>query len=169
MSREELKAIIEAILFLSEEPVVAKKIAGGIGCTVEEALELIRELQQDLAEQQRGLRLFEIAGGYQMGTAPELAPYLEQAVGDEESGHLSGAALETLAIIAYRQPLTRPEIEAIRGVRSEHILQNLLQRILIRVSGRKEGPGRPLIYATTPDFLRYFGLNDLHELPPLED
>ncbi|NMD43251.1 MAG: SMC-Scp complex subunit ScpB [Firmicutes bacterium] len=169
MSREELKAIIEAILFLSEEPVVAKKIAGGIGCTVEEALELIRELQQDLAEQQRGLRLFEIAGGYQMGTAPELAPYLEQAVGDEESGHLSGAALETLAIIAYRQPLTRPEIEAIRGVRCEHILQNLLKRKLIRVSGRKEGPGRPLIYATTPDFLRYFGLNDLHELPPLED
>ena len=148
---------------------MAKKIAGGIGCTVEEALELIRELQQDLAEQQRGLRLFEIAGGYQMGTAPELAPYLEQAVGDEESGHLSGAALETLAIIAYRQPLTRPEIEAIRGVRCEHILQNLLKRKLIRVSGRKEGPGRPLIYATTPDFLRYFGLNDLHELPPLED
>lgn len=169
MSREELKAIIEAILFLSEEPVVAKKIAGGIGCTVEEALELIRELQQDLTEQRRGLRLFEIAGGYQMGTAPELAPYLEQAVGDEESGHLSGAALETLAIIAYRQPLTRPEIEAIRGVRCEHILQNLLKRKLIRVSGRKEGPGRPLIYATTPDFLRYFGLNDLHELPPLED
>lgn len=169
MSREELKAIIEAILFLSEEPVMVKKIAGGIGRTVEEALELIRELQQDLAEQQRGLRLFEIAGGYQMGTAPELAPYLEQAVGDEESGHLSSAALETLAIIAYRQPLTRPEIEAIRGVRCEHILQNLLKRKLIRVSGRKEGPGRPLIYATTPDFLRYFGLNDLHELPPLED
>ncbi len=169
MSREELKAIIEALLFLSEEPVRVKKIAAGTGIAAEEAQELLRELQEELTEQRRGLRIFEIAGGYQMGTAPELAPHLEQAVGDEESGHLSSAALETLAIIAYRQPLTRPEMEAIRGVRCEHILQNLLKRKLIRVCGRKESPGRPLIYATTPDFLRYFGLNELEELPPLED
>ncbi len=169
MSREELKAIIEALLFLSEEPVRVKKIAAGTGIAAEEAQELLQELQEELTEQRRGLRIFEIAGGYQMGTAPELAPHLEQAVGDEESGHLSSAALETLAIIAYRQPLTRPEMEAIRGVRCEHILQNLLKRKLIRVCGRKESPGRPLIYATTPDFLRYFGLNELEELPPLED
>ncbi|NLA11858.1 MAG: SMC-Scp complex subunit ScpB [Firmicutes bacterium] len=169
LSREELKAIIEALLFLSEEPVRVKKIAAGTGIAAEEAQELLRELQEELTEQRRGLRIFEIAGGYQMGTAPELAPHLEQAVGDEESGHLSSAALETLAIIAYRQPLTRPEMEAIRGVRCEHILQNLLKRKLIRVCGRKESPGRPLIYATTPDFLRYFGLNELEELPPLED
>lgn len=169
MTREELKAIIEALLFLSEEPVKIKKIADGTGITAAEAQELLRELQQELVEQRRGLRIFEIAGGYQMGTAPELGPHLEQAVGDEESGHLSSAALETLAIIAYRQPLTRPEMEAIRGVRCEHILQNLLKRKLIRVCGRKEGPGRPLIYATTPDFLRYFGLNELDELPALEE
>ena len=103
-----------------------------------------------------------------MGTAPELAPYLEQAVSEEESGRLSTAALETLAIIAYKQPLTRLEIESVRGVRCEHILDNLLKRKLIRVSGRKEGPGRPLVYATTQDFLRFFGLKDLSELPPLD-
>ena len=103
-----------------------------------------------------------------MGSDPALAPYLEKAVGGEESGQLSNAALETLAIIAYRQPLTRLEIEEIRGVRCEHILDNLIKRKLIRISGRKEGPGRPLIYKTTPDFLVYFGLKDLKELPPLE-
>lgn len=168
MSRNNLKAVIEAILFLSEEPVRAGKIASGLGISSDEAQGLLRELQQDFIEQQRGLRIFEIAGGYQMGSAPELAPHLEQVVSEEESGRLSSAAFETLAIIAYRQPLTRPEIEAIRGVRCEYILDNLLKRKLIRVSGRKEGPGRPLIYSTTRDFLKFFGLKDLKELPPLD-
>lgn len=168
MPTENLKAIIEAILFLTEEPVRVDKIASSFGISSEEAHGLLRELQQDFIEQQRGLRIFEVAGGYQMGSAPELAPYLEQAVSEEESGRLSTAALETLAIIAYRQPLTRVEIEAVRGVRCEHILDNLLKRKLIRIRGRKEGPGRPLIYATTRDFLRFFGLKDLSELPPLD-
>ncbi|MDI9457154.1 MAG: SMC-Scp complex subunit ScpB [Bacillota bacterium] len=168
LSRENLKAVIEAILFLTEEPVRADKIASGLGISSKEAQNLLCELQQELIEQQRGLRIFEVAGGYQMGTAPELAPYLEQAVSEEESGRLSTAALETLAIIAYKQPLTRLEIESVRGVRCEHILDNLLKRKLIRVSGRKEGPGRPLVYATTQDFLRFFGLKDLNELPPLD-
>lgn len=168
MSEKNLKAIIEAVLFLSEEPVKVKRIASGTGISTEEAEKLLRELQQELREQGRGLRIFEVAGGYQMGTAPELAPHLEEAVSEEESGKLSQAALETMAIIAYRQPLTRLEIEEIRGVRCEHILDNLIKRKLIQVSGRREGPGRPLIYKTTPGFLQYFGLKDLQELPPLE-
>lgn len=146
----------------------AERIATGLGIPGERARELIAELQQEYIDGQRGLRILEFAGGYQMGSAPELAPDLEEALGEEESGRLSGAALETLAIIAYRQPLTRPEIEAVRGVRCEHILDNLLKRKLIRVKGRKESPGRPLIYATTRDFLDYFGLKELTELPPLE-
>ncbi len=168
MEAEKQKALIEALLFLKEEPVRAEKMAEALGITAEEARALVGEMQREFAGQGRGLRIFEIAGGYQMGSAPELAPLLEKALGEAESGALSPAALETVAIIAYKQPLTRMEIEAVRGVRCEHILDNLLKRKLIRISGRREGPGRPLIYKTTPDFLRYFGLKGLEELTPLE-
>lgn len=168
MEHEQYKAALEAILFLKEEPVRADKLAAVLEISPEEVRTLLKELQQELVSQRRGLRIFEIAGGYRMGSAPELASFLENAFGEEESGTLSPAALETLAIIAYKQPLTRVEIEAVRGVRCEHILDNLLKRKLIRISGRKEGPGRPLIYKTTPDFLQYFGLKGLDDLPPLE-
>ncbi len=168
MEHEQYKAALEAILFLKEEPVRADKLAAVLEISPEEVRTLLKELQQELVSQRRGLRIFEIAGGYRMGSAPELASFLEKAFGEEESGTLSPAALETLAIIAYKQPLTRVEIEAVRGVRCEHILDNLLKRKLIRISGRKEGPGRPLIYKTTPDFLQYFGLKGLDDLPPLE-
>lgn len=168
MEREQHKALIEAILFLKEEPVRAAQLAAVLEIPIGEVRSLLSELQQEFVSQQRGLRIFEIAGGYQMGTAAELAPYIEKAFGEKESCSLSPAALETLAIIAYKQPLTRVEIEAVRGVRCEHILDNLLKRKLICISGRKEGPGRPLIYKTTPDFLKFFGLKSLDELPPLE-
>jgi segregation and condensation protein B len=168
VEHEQYKAALEAILFLKEEPVRADKLAAVLEISPEEVRTLLKELQQELVSQRRGLRIFEIAGGYRMGSAPELASFLEKAFGEEESGTLSPAALETLAIIAYKQPLTRVEIEAVRGVRCEHILDNLLKRKLIRISGRKEGPGRPLIYKTTPDFLQYFGLKGLDDLPPLE-
>ncbi|NLA26284.1 MAG: SMC-Scp complex subunit ScpB [Firmicutes bacterium] len=168
MEHEQYKAVIEALLFLKEEPVKAERLAAALEISTEEVRALLEQMQQELSSQGRGLRIFAIAGGYQMGTAPELAPYLEKALGEGESGNLSQAALETLAIIAYKQPLTRMEIEAVRGVRCEHILDNLLKRKLIRISGRKEGPGRPLIYKTTPEFLMYFGLKGLEELPPLD-
>ncbi len=168
MEKEEQKKTIEALLFLSEEPVQADKIAGILSTAPEEVIELVRELQKDLFDARRGLQIFEAAGGFQMGTLPELAPCLEKAFSEDISSNLSTAALEALAIIAYKQPVTRIEIESIRGVRSEHVLENLLKRKLIRVSGRKEGPGRPLLYNTTPDFLKYFGLMDLADLPPLE-
>lgn len=168
MEKAEQKKTIEALLFLSEEPVKPDRLAIVLSTTPEEASKLARELKNDFFKAQRGLQIFEMAGGFQMGTLPELAPDLEKAFSEDVSSYLTPAALEALAIIAYKQPVTRIEIESIRGVRSEHVLENLLKRKLIRVSGRKEGPGRPLLYSTTPDFLKYFGLMDLEELPPLE-
>lgn len=168
MFKEEHKKSIEALLFLSEEPINADRLAGVLSVTTEEVDELTRELKTELANAKRGLQIFEVAGGYQMGTLPELAPILERAFNEDVSSNLSTAALEALAIIAYKQPVTRIEIESIRGVRCEHILENLLKRKLIKISGRREGPGRPLLYNTTPDFLKYFGLMELSDLPPLE-
>jgi len=168
VDRELEKKTVEALLFLSEEPVKTEKLAAVLSISADEADALVRELKADLASAERGVQIFEAAGGYQMGTLPELAPYIERAFSEDVSSNLSTAALEALAIIAYKQPVTRIEIESIRGVRSEHVLENLLKRKLIRISGRKEGPGRPLLYNTTPDFLKYFGLKDLAELPSLE-
>ncbi len=168
MERDRQKKLIEAILFLKEEPVRLEKVADILELPHEEAREILFELQQDLSGAARGIRIFEVAGGYQMGTPPELADDLERAFGEDGSGSLSNASLETMAIIAYKQPVTRVEVESIRGVKCDHVLDNLLKRKLIRVSGRKEGPGRPLIYCTAPDFLKYFGLKELKDLPALD-
>jgi segregation and condensation protein B len=168
MEREKQKAVIEALLFLKEDPVRADKIAAFLALQTDEVKTLLRELRRDLAAAGRGIQIYEVAGGYQMGTLPELAPVLEKIFGEEAAGNLSSAAMETLAIIAYKQPVTRVEIESVRGVKCDHVLENLLKRRLIRISGRKEAPGRPLIYGTSTDFLRYFGLKDLRDLPPLE-
>jgi segregation and condensation protein B len=168
MQKTEQKKIIEAILFLSEEPVKAGKIAAVLAVSSEETNNLLIELVEDFKKAARGIQVIETAAGFQMGTLPELAPHLERAFSEDVSSNLSTAALEALAIIAYKQPVTRIEIESIRGVRSEHVLENLVKRKLIKISGRKEGPGRPLLYSTTPDFLKYFGLKDLSELPQLE-
>ncbi len=168
MEKEQQKKTIEALLFLSEEPVKPDKLAVVLSAAPEEAEAMVRELQEDLFSAGRGLQGFETAGGYQMGTLPELAPYLEKAFSEDISSNLSNAALEALAIIAYKQPVTRIEIESIRGVRSKHVLENLVKRKLIKISGRKDGPGRPILYGTTADFLKYFGLKDLGDLPQLE-
>lgn len=168
MDKELQKKTVEALLFLSEESVKIDKLAIVLSISRDEAEALVGELKNDLVSARRGLQIFELAGGYQMGTLPELAPYIEKAFSEDVSSNLSTAALEALAIIAYKQPVTRIEIESIRGVRSEHVLENLLKRKLIKISGRKEGPGRPLLYNTTPDFLKYFGLKELSDLPSLE-
>jgi segregation and condensation protein B len=168
MDRAEQKRVIEAVLFLTEEPLKADRVAAVLASSLSEAEVLMQELKDDLAAANRGLQVVETAGGFQLGTVPELAPYLESAFSEDVSSNLSTAALEALAIIAYKQPVTRIEIESIRGVRSEHVLENLLKRKLIKISGRKEGPGRPLLYGTTADFLKYFGLKELADLPPLD-
>ncbi len=163
------KALIEAVLFLHEEPVKIQQFSRIIPLSADQIASLIGELKTELERSERGLRVYEVAGGYQMGTLPDLAPYLEKMFADDLTGKLSSAALETLAIISYKQPIIRVEIESIRGVKCDHVLDNLLRRKLIRISGRKPGPGRPFIYSTTPEFLKYFGLSDLSELPPLPE
>lgn len=168
MEKAEQKRVIEAVLFLTEEPLKADRIASVLATSLSEAENLMQELKKDLATANRGIQIVETATGFQMGTVPELAPFLERAFSEDVSSNLSTAALEALAIIAYKQPVTRIEIESIRGVRCEHVLENLLKRKLIKISGRKEGPGRPLLYGTTTDFLKYFGLRELADLPPLE-
>lgn len=125
----------------------------------------LNELDASLAT--RGLRLQRHAGRVQLTTAPQLAELIERFLGLEATTHLSRAALETLAIIAYQQPVTRPQIDAIRGVNSDSMLKSLLNKGLILESGRADGPGRPILYSTTPEFLGHFGLNSILEMPPL--
>ncbi|MGI6097941.1 MAG: SMC-Scp complex subunit ScpB [Dethiobacteria bacterium] len=169
MDRKKTMAIIEGLLFINEEPLTLERIAEIVEYPPEELSFLLQEMQQRMKkEEQRGLQIIEVAGGYLMGTKPEYASYMDKLYEKETSTSLSRAALETLAIIAYKQPITRVEIEAIRGVRVDKILENLLKRQLIKVVGRKEGLGRPLLYGVTEGFLKYFGLNSLDDLPPLE-
>ncbi|NLI70791.1 MAG: SMC-Scp complex subunit ScpB [Firmicutes bacterium] len=160
-------AVIEALLFVREEPLKLKEIASILDVSVEEASVLMAELDRDFHSAHRGLQVVNIDGGYQLGTKPDVAPFLEKMFYKETLGNLTIAALEALAIIAYKQPVTRLEIEAIRGVNSDGVLDNLARRRLIEVSGRKDTPGKPMLYSTTPEFLKYFGLKNLDELPPL--
>ena len=125
----------------------------------------LNELDASLSS--RGLRLQRNAGRSQLTTAPQLAELVEHFLGLEATSHLSRAALETLAIIAYQQPVTRPQIDSIRGVNSDSMMKSLLHKNLILESGRADGPGRPILYSTTPEFLQHFGLNSILEMPPL--
>ncbi len=167
LSLEKLGKIIEGILFA----------AGGV-VTLEQIQKAIPEvdkthLKTALAQlktyyQNRGIQLKEVANGFRLETAPELAPYIRR-IKHKSSFRLSRAALETLAIIAYNQPITRAEIEALRGVDSAQAIKNLLEKGLIKIAGRKDIPGRPLLYTTTPRFLEIFGLKSLKELPDLKE
>ncbi len=162
------RSVIEALLLVSEEPLSVEKLSRVLEQPEEEVENLLRELQEEWSQGNRGIQLYQVKEGYQLGTPPELASYVESLFASDTRPTLSRAALETLAIVAYKQPITRVEIEAIRGVKSGGVLDNLLKRKLIKVTGRKDSPGKPLTYGTTENFLSYFGLNDLEELPPLE-
>ena len=162
----EVNALVEAILFVSPEPLTADQIANLLEITprlVKKALEDIDTLYQG-----RGIRLQYHKRKIQITTAPEAAPILEKMLELETTSTLSQAALETLSIVAYQQPITRPQIDAIRGVNSDGVLRTLLNKGLIDDVGRADGPGRPILYSTTPDFLKYFGLSSYDELPPLD-
>lgn len=167
ISYEELSlaAKIEAMLFVSAEPVPVQQLSQALDVTASVVERGLKELVDSL--QMRGLRLQRNAGRVQLTTAPQLAGLVETFLGLEAVTHLSRAALETLAIIAYQQPVTRPQVDAIRGVNSDAMLKSLLSKGLILESGRTDGPGRPILYSTTPEFLQHFGLNSLMELPPL--
>ncbi len=157
---------IECVLLVSGEPVRLDQLVEATQISPEIVTVAIEMLQQDYAA--RGLEVQSVAGGYQLGTRPAYAEAVRRYLGAAGREPFSQAALETLAIVAYRQPITRPEIEALRGVRSEHILERLEERRLIKAIGRKQTVGRPILYGTTDAFLRYFGLRDLQDLPPIE-
>ncbi len=164
-----LAGIIETLLFITDRPLSLKRI-GELAkeknaSKIESA---IRELEESLVNRNSSLRIFEIAGGFQMATRPEYAAIVRKLFADKMTLKLSKAAHETLSIIAYRQPLTRAEIETIRGVDVIAALETLLEKKLIRVAGRKETIGRPLMYETTLEFLKHFGLKNLEELPSIE-
>ena len=168
MITSEIKAIIESLLFVAGAPVSLRRLAEVIGVAQIEVKPAIAQLLQEYATPERGVRLMEVAGGYQFRTAAENTEYVRKFV-QEKPSKLSRASLETLAIIAYRQPLTKAEIEAVRGVDVDGVLNSLLTKKLVRVMGRKDVPGRPWVYGTTPQFLELFGLNDLGSLPPLPE
>lgn len=166
MDTQRLSQAIESLLFVATEPVPIKTLVEVLREEEEHLLCACRILDERL--QSSGLQLVQVAGGYQLCTRPEFAEIVARYLQPQPT-KLSRAALETVAIVAYRQPITLPEIEAIRGVQSDGVLRTLLQRGLIQEVGRKQAPGRPVLYGTTPQFLHYFGLNSLEDLPDLEE
>ncbi len=161
--------IVEALLFASDSPVEAEQIREALELPGSaEARALVEELRARYETDRRGLSIVEVGGGFRMVTRPELAPWLIRLARNRTRTRLSRPALETLTIVAYRQPVSRPEIDALRGVNSEAVLDNLLERRMIRISGRKDAPGRPFLYETTREFLVAFGLRNLDDLPKLE-
>ena len=162
----DIPGALEALLFVSAEPVPPSQLASALEISVSAVEAGLQALEGEL--QHRGLRLQRHAGRVQLTTAPELAERIERFLGLEVTSHLSRAALETLAIIAYQQPVTRPQVDSVRGVNSDGVMKSLLAKGLVQEVGRAEGPGRPILYGTAPEFLQHFGLNSLSELPPLK-
>lgn len=165
----ELLAIVEGLLFASDGPLEAERIRDVLDLAdTAAARALVETLQERYAREDGALAIAEVGGGYRMVTRPELAPWLVRLARSRTRVRLSRAALEALAIVAYKQPVSRPEIDAVRGVNSEGVLDNLLERRLVRIAGRKEAPGRPYLFETTREFLVAFGLRDLGDLPKVE-
>lgn len=162
------KAALEAILFASPDPVTPEELAVILSVQTAQVRSLLMQLEEEYAREDRGFFLEKVGGGVRLCSKPEYAPYVEALGRTTRSGQLSQAALETLAIIAYRQPITRPEIEAVRGVRVESALASLIDRGLVEEKGRSDGPGRPILYGTTRQFLVRFGLESLADLPPID-
>ena len=164
------KSVIEALLLASEKPLPLDKIREILdNLPTQEALKLIEELKLEYEQANRGMRIAEIAGGFQMITAPNFAPFLKKLFKSRNTDRLSKPALETLAIIAYKQPLTKSEIELLRDVNVDGVMKNLIDKNLIRICGRKKVPGNPYVYGTTRLFLEYFGLKSLKDLPRIEE
>jgi segregation and condensation protein B len=169
MEREEVKSVLESLLFVSEGPLTVQRIGEVLeGVDNAEIRSALGELQRELEAMSRGVRLVEVAGGFQMRTAKVNSDWVKKYLGGRPP-RMSRATLETLAIIAYRQPITKAEIEAIRGVDVDGIINTLLDRNLIRAVARKDVPGRPFLYGTTPEFLQLFNLKDLTYLPTLKE
>lgn len=161
-------SIIEALLFASGEPLSINNIASIIECSDEFTKNILDELILKYETEERGIKLINVNNKYQLVTKPQHSSYIQKILKSNSRQSLSQASLETLAIIAYKQPITRVDIDEIRGVKSDSAVITLADRKLIKESGRLDVPGRPILYSTTDDFLRYFGIKDLKEMPSLE-
>ncbi len=169
MERDRLRSVLESLLFVAEGSLTISRMSDVLeGVDKKEILSVLRELQSEYDTAGRGFRLVEVAGGYQMRTPKENADWVKDLYRGRPP-RMTHATLETLAIIAYKQPITRPEIETIRGVDVDGVLSTLLERRLVRIVARKEVPGRPFLYGTTPEFLELFNLNNLTNLPTLKE
>jgi len=165
-----LKGIIESLLFVSERPLLLEQIEDVLeGIDIQTIKSLIQEIKTEYENRHSGIAVVEIAGGFQMCTREDYTLYLKKFYKIKHKEKLSTPSLETLAIIAYRQPLSRIEIEAIRGVNVDGVIRNLLDKGLIRIAGRRNAVGRPFVYGTTRQFLEYFGLKSLDDLPKIEE
>lgn len=169
MPPSNLSAALEALLFSSDEPLTLALLAESLDAPATEVAEALQALDAEYQARGAGVQLREIAGGHLLVTAPEHAEWVGRLLRGRKRARLSRAALETMAIVAYKQPVTKGEIESIRGVDSSAVLATLLERNLITIRGRSKVVGRPLLYGTTGEFLSYFGLNDLNELPRVEE
>ena len=171
MQNDELKFVIEALLFASERPLTVEQIKQAFdeNLSTEDISLSLEALKNDYESQGRGFRLFEIAGGFQLVTDPRFGSYLKKFYQEREKKRLSQASLETLSVIAYRQPVTRADIEFIRGVNVDGALKTLLEKGVVKMVGRKEVPGRPMLYGTTKEFLDHFGLKSTKVLPALSE
>lgn len=170
MELEKLKKILESLLFVSEIPLAPKKIVSFVkDTTLDEVQQALASLQEDINGMDRSFQVIQIAEGFQLVTRPEYHKWAKELYKVISKTRLSKAALEALAIIAYKQPVTRAEVEAIRGVEVSNLVQSLLEKKMVRILGRAETPGRPLLYATTHEFLLHFGLKDLSDLPKVSE
>lgn len=160
-----LEAQVEALLFVSSSAVSSKQLADVLGITARRVEKILTQMEEQF--QKRGIRIQHNRGRYQLTSAPETAQTVEEFLNLEATTKLTSASLETLAIVAYQQPITRPMVDSIRGVNSDSVIRNLLSKGLIEEAGRSEGPGRPILYTTSPEFLQHFGLSSISDLPTL--
>jgi len=168
--KKQLREIIESLIFVSLEPLTLEKLKTILAEYPEQEIKhAIEELLQNYASNERGIQIIQTAGGYLFTTKPDYDQWISRLFKEERKNRLSSAALETLSIIAYHQPVTLAEISSLRGVDTTHTLKVLLEKKLVKIVGRKKGPGRPLIYRTTDRFLSHFGLNSLKDLPSQEE
>ncbi len=161
-----LKQVIEAIIFASDEPISVKQINSLVEeATPSQVEKIIQNLNLEYTQTNRAFHIVKIAGGYQLVSRDSFSPWIQKLFQGRRKSRLSQAALETLSVIVFKQPVSKTEVSAIRGVNCDGVIKTLLERRLISISGRSDGPGRPLIYKTTNEFLRYFGVNDISDLP----
>lgn len=169
MKSDNLKAIVEALLFASSKPLTIDTLSEASGIDKAGLRDVLKALQEEYSSRSRGFSLEEVAGGFQLRSDPRFSDQIGKLYAARSRRRMTRSSLESLAIIAYRQPVTRAEVESIRGVDSGAVLKNLLSLSMIRILGRKEAPGRPILYGTTREFLEYFGLRDIESLPTLEE